>query len=353
MSANVIYLDQDGATGLTLLNLPDVVAGNNSTPHKVGVQSTANRQMNQIQEALQAIIGNDGITMLQIALDTTTLSAPYGFAAVANAPGSGGTFGATGSYGYRITATNASGETISTVELDVNLTAITQTVTLTWTQTPGATGYKIYRTSTPGTFVSPALLTTIGSGATVTFTDTGAAVGAGAPPISNTTSGWNLSPSVIGGGGVWASPQTVFYTVVGLDATGVILSQTFEATAVITVITQSVTLTWVNNPNAVTYSVYRTTVSGNYVSPALRVSGLAAGTTTFTDNGAALSPGTLTTLATFGIPPASGSFGFPPVLEGNEQINQQWFFWLNRVTPAATPESGNPRLVLVATQETA
>ena len=57
----------------------------------------------------------------------------------------------------------------------------TNTVSLSWAQVPGATGYKVYRSTTAGgESVSPSLLTTILSGSTVTYTDTGVAVTAGA-----------------------------------------------------------------------------------------------------------------------------------------------------------------------------
>lgn len=98
-----------------------------------------------------------------------------------------GTFAA-GTYYYQITALNAVGESIPSGEHAA--TVITNgSVILTWTQVPTATGYKIYRSTTSlGETTSPALLTIIGSGSTVTYTDTGGAVSTGAAPTTNTAS---------------------------------------------------------------------------------------------------------------------------------------------------------------------
>jgi hypothetical protein len=86
------------------------------------------------------------------------------------------------SYYYVITATNAQGETVASATLG----RTTNTPALAWTAVPGATGYKIYR-NTSANFTSGSLLrTTITNGATVTFTDTGAATAAGLPPTAPT-----------------------------------------------------------------------------------------------------------------------------------------------------------------------
>lgn len=97
----------------------------------------------------------------------------------------GGSIGA-GTYNYVITALTAAGEsTISNEKITTALSGSTNSVTLNWTAVPNATGYKIYRSTTPGTYTSPALITTIGSGSTVTYTDTAAATSTGAPPTNN------------------------------------------------------------------------------------------------------------------------------------------------------------------------
>jgi len=110
------------------------------------------------------------------------LPAPSGV--TATQLGSGGTFGAAGNYFYVITAINLVGETIASAEVTQDVLATADEVVLAWTAVTGATGYKVYR----GTVAAAEnkLLTTIGSGATVTYTDTGTAGSSVSPPAVNT-----------------------------------------------------------------------------------------------------------------------------------------------------------------------
>lgn len=97
----------------------------------------------------------------------------------------GGTLAAA-TYYYKATAINAIGETVGSAEVNIATTGSTSTVGLSWAAITGATGYKIYRATTAGgQSTSPALLASLGT--VTTYTDTGAAVEAGAVPASNTT----------------------------------------------------------------------------------------------------------------------------------------------------------------------
>lgn len=113
------------------------------------------------------------------------VAAPSGLAA---ALASGGSLTVSTPYYYVITATATTGgsgaETTKSNEVTVTPTTGHQSAVLTWPQVSQATGYKIYRSTTSGTYTTPALLATITSGATLTYTDTGTAVGTGAPPAS-------------------------------------------------------------------------------------------------------------------------------------------------------------------------
>jgi len=352
MTALAQFLGSDGLSPISSYTFPDLLAGAHSRPVKFGYKSMSDRVLINVQELLQAIVGNDGSTMVFMASDPVTLSSPWGFAGSATAPGSGGTFAAIGTYGFKITALNATGESGPSSEITVTITATTQTIVLTWTQTPGATGYKIYLTATPGTYVSPALLTTIGSGATVTFTVTNGTVGAGAPPTTNTTAGWALTPTLsgAGAGGVWAGTGVKFWTVVALDVAGNQLGQSAEATLTVDDITKKVTLVWAAITGAINYQVWRATVSQTYTSPAL-VATLGA-VTTYDDTGTGTLPGTLTGAPTFGQPPAVASFTQNPIVVGDVAIGQEQFFWVILEPPLGTPEDGNPRLALVIVKET-
>ena len=137
---------------------------------------------------------NDGNAYYFTSIDTSnTLSKPWGNGADGSASvavgGTGGVWAATGTYGVTITALNATGETIGSTEATFTITALTQKATYTWVQTPGATMYKVYRTSSPGTYGASTLRATIGSGSTISFQDDGTATTAGTPPVANTTGG--------------------------------------------------------------------------------------------------------------------------------------------------------------------
>jgi hypothetical protein len=108
----------------------------------------------------------------------------------------GGSIGA-GTYYYAVTATDfGGGETTRSFESrGVVTTGSTSSVSLKWRPVPGATGYKLYRTTSSGTYSTPALITTISAinsstvSGTISYTDTAASASSGAPPGSNTTNG--------------------------------------------------------------------------------------------------------------------------------------------------------------------
>lgn len=98
----------------------------------------------------------------------------------------GGTLAAA-TYFYKITATRATvvaGETTASLEQSVTTTGSTSTVSLSWAAIAGASGYKIYRSTSNGTEV---LTHTITSGATTSYTDAGDAAGTVQPPSVNGT----------------------------------------------------------------------------------------------------------------------------------------------------------------------
>lgn len=144
-------------------------------------------------------------------LNSDVLKAVYGDANVATTAGAaslaapvitlgatattGGTFAA-GAYFWKLAATNANGETVGSNELTATL-AVNGTQVISWTAITGATGYKLYRGTTAGG--EDKLITTIGSGATVTYTDTGIAGTSASVPASNTTGKGTLHKVSING----------------------------------------------------------------------------------------------------------------------------------------------------------
>ncbi len=101
------------------------------------------------------------------------------------APASGGSLTVGTTYYWVITAITAAGETGISNELSLTpTTAGKRTASLSWLQYPGATGYKIYRSTQSGEY-SNALVATISSGSTLTYNDTGAATTSSSPPVIN------------------------------------------------------------------------------------------------------------------------------------------------------------------------
>lgn len=95
----------------------------------------------------------------------------------------GGTITA-GTYLYAITAINANGETTISNEVSVTTTGSTSTVTLSWPVVPGATGYKLYKTTAGGLAGTELNYKTVGL--VTTDVDTAPGAPSGAVPTSNT-----------------------------------------------------------------------------------------------------------------------------------------------------------------------
>lgn len=117
----------------------------------------------------------------------------------------GGTLAA-GTYFYRVSATDASGETLASSEASQVTTGATSTVTVNWAAVSGAAGYRVYGRTT-GTEL---LIATVGQ--VTTYTDTGSVTPAGSLPTSNTTGsgeGTSSTVTVASGGsakvGIFAS----------------------------------------------------------------------------------------------------------------------------------------------------
>jgi hypothetical protein len=86
-------------------------------------------------------------------------------------------------YEYIMTTTTPSGESTPGAPVSVQTGGTTSSVEVVWDPVPAAGGYKIYRTTTPGTYNT--LVATITSGATQSFKDTGGATTTAVPPNVN------------------------------------------------------------------------------------------------------------------------------------------------------------------------
>lgn len=170
-------------------------------------------------------------------------------------------------------------------------------IALNWTPVTGATGYKIYRsTTTGGEHTSPALLTTLSPGSTASYTDTGSATSSGATPSSNTATLAAPTPSIsiLGvSGGSFAAAGTYYYEVSALTAAGESTPSSQASTTVTTV--NTVPISWAAVPGATGYKIYRSTTSGGEnTSPALLTTISSGATTSYLDTGTATTAGATT-----------------------------------------------------------
>jgi hypothetical protein len=95
---------------------------------------------------------------------------------------SGGTLAA-GTYFWKITAINASGETVGSNEVTATTTGATSSQPLSWVAITGSTGFKVYRGTVAG--AENVLVTTLGL--VTSYTDTGSAGTAGTVPSVGST----------------------------------------------------------------------------------------------------------------------------------------------------------------------
>jgi hypothetical protein len=190
MARSIEWLDNDGETVLTSKSRDwGAVAASASASRKRWVRNNGDVALGSgfTLQLVDALL-NGGIGIFQFALDTTTVRPPYGGVAVLG--GSSGVWGATGIRYYRVTRTNASGETQGCVEFSFNVTDTSKKVSLSWSLPagPSGNGVKVYRSTTTGVYTTPALIATLGAAVT-SFEDDGTTAGAGALPAANTTAG--------------------------------------------------------------------------------------------------------------------------------------------------------------------
>lgn len=197
---------------------------------------------------------------------------------------------APGNYYYVVTAimpTTSSSETLASNEQMATVATLGDRVDLSWSSVPGATGYRVYRTTTPGTYSTTSRIANLG--VTTNFNDTGVTPGTNGPPTSGTAprligapTGLTRAPA---GGGAFAGGTAYYWTVVAVSANGESTAAT-EVTAT-PLLNQQVTLTWNSVAGATSYKVYRSTTSGSFAGSDLltQVSPSGNSTASFIDTG--------------------------------------------------------------------
>lgn len=234
--ADIKHLAADGASAQLQQSWGPFASGLTevrSSKLKFAIENISNRKLGSspfanISLVIVQVGVNDGYTYYYTAADNTgTISKVWGATAdgsplvTIGSGGAGGVWGSTGTKGVRIVSKNATGKAIGSTEATFTIDDTTKKATYNWVQTPGATGYEVHRTDTPGTYGASTLRATIGSGATVTYLDDGAATGAGAIQADNTTGGAGPTYGTAPVDGNFAQTNIVIAT----DPTGLSIGQ--------------------------------------------------------------------------------------------------------------------------------
>lgn len=192
MTKVAAFSSADGATLVQSMELLALLAGALDTPVKFGILNAGDEAFAGGAIARIAVVGaSDGATQLRLAVDAVTLSPPWGLSGTVSGPSSG-VWPGLGIKAAVVVAVNATGQTGRSVEATATVSDVTQRVTWAWQQVTGATGYRLYRSTTPGTYTTPALIAneaTLAGAGTVQFIDNGSTPAAGTPLSVNTTAG--------------------------------------------------------------------------------------------------------------------------------------------------------------------
>ena len=204
----VNHLDSDGVTILTAKTVPQVKAGTIGTPKKLALQNVGDEVLAGLEHRITQVGSGDGYTMAEWGFDAVTLSPPWGLSAVVltNAGSTQWGSGGAGRKFFVITALLGGGETGPSMEVFADIVnvgaSLGDRVSLNWQTVPGATQYKIYRSVSSGAYATPALRATVNAPGT-SYTEDGASLSSGAPPVENTTGG---------AGPTYGSPPGAFQT---------------------------------------------------------------------------------------------------------------------------------------------
>lgn len=124
-------------------------------------------------------------------VDDRPIQPPPNLTAVAT---SGGSLTASTTYYYVVSALDESGETLQSSEISAATTSSNKTIVVAWSIVGGAVSYKVFRSTTSGIYTTPSL---IAAQVTVSLTDSGLAVGAGAPVGSSTVAPAAMTKAIV------------------------------------------------------------------------------------------------------------------------------------------------------------
>lgn len=169
----ILFANTITAGGLATLSAGLTVTGtaNASTSMFVGANVSMTTTSFSAGNTVQAFVANNINILLSMSVPgTPTMGTST----------TGGTLAAA-TYYYRITAIDARGvESLGSVQASIITTGTTSTTTLTFAPAPGAVSYRVYRSTTSGTYtagyISAPISSLTVSGANYIFTDTGSAL---------------------------------------------------------------------------------------------------------------------------------------------------------------------------------
>lgn len=259
MTTNIRYRGPDGFTVLgggtedfgQIVSDPLVEVDKPSPAIKICCENISDRELgvspfSALVLKRAQVASNDGVGFVYSALDTSgTLSKPFGDDVIDGIPTGAPALTlvadpyaawVVGSYGIVVTAVNATGETIASIEKVFTVVSGDASMgrQYAWEVVTGATNYHVYRTTTPGTYGAYSLVGSTGSGGTVSFVDHGSAPTVGTPPSANTTGGagpaYGTPPSLVsftaadktlrtaGAGGLEVGEQAFFWIISKIPA---------------------------------------------------------------------------------------------------------------------------------------
>ncbi|MGH7140137.1 MAG: hypothetical protein ACREHD_30735, partial [Pirellulales bacterium] len=235
----------------------------------------------------------DGLTPAPGPLNDTTPLSPPTIQSIGYTPDATSTLTPGQTYYYAVTATDAAGETPAGAPgLFSQLVATpSNAITLSWNSVAGATGYNVYRGTTPGQ--ANILIASVKG---TSYTDNNNQTNTQLPPAMDDSyvaapgqvtvkSQTNLASALAAG-------TTYFYVVTAVDSNGGQTLPTVERSGTV-VSGQALVISWSAVPGAQSYNVYRSTASGTESLLKAGVTG-----TSFTDLGGTTSSGS---------PPTAGS----------------------------------------------
>ena len=172
---NISGVDTNTINGNTLLTQADLNIQSLSTPTGLSaISSISGGELNAGTYYYEVVAENsNGQSLPSQLTEITTLpvAVPTGVSASVGTSGSvGSNLVASTTYYYEITATTSNGETTVSSQVSGIEGSTAYPITLNWVQDTGATGYKIYKSTTLG---GETFLASVSGGSTITYTDSG------------------------------------------------------------------------------------------------------------------------------------------------------------------------------------